>query len=354
MAIRPISVEAALERWDAFDAVIDARSPSEFALDRLPRAQNWPVLDDEERREVGTLFKQVSPLLARRVGAAMVARRIAQHLDTHLADVPRTWIPLVYCWRGGQRSGSLAWFLDQIGFRTHQLIGGYKAFRQEVRRQLDTLPSQLQFRVVAGRTGSGKSRLLQALAAEGAQVLDLEALALHRGSVLGALPDRPQPSQKQFESWIWQALRRFQPDRPVYVESESRRIGGLQIPEPLMQEMRARGSVWMVEMPMSARVQLLLEDYAHFQERTSEFCDRIGSLTELRGHARVELWQSQARAGDWAGVFEALMRDHYDPLYLKSMGSQFQGLAQAHTMALADAQEKTLRLAAQGLMADQG
>ncbi|HMQ71842.1 MAG TPA: tRNA 2-selenouridine(34) synthase MnmH, partial [Rubrivivax sp.] len=188
-----------------FDAVIDARSPAEYAEDRLPGAVNWPTLDDDERRRVGTLYVQTSALQARKLGAVLAARRIAGHLEAHLDGKPRNWRPLVYCWRGGQRSGTLAWFLSEIGFRATRLQGGYKAFRALVRQQLDTLPATLALVVVAGRTGSGKTRLLQRLAAHGEQVLDLEALACHRGSVLGALPGTPQPSQKRFDTLVWQA-----------------------------------------------------------------------------------------------------------------------------------------------------
>ena len=171
----------------------------------------------------------------------MVARNIANHLELWVRREPKTWQPLVYCWRGGQRSGSLAWFLDQIGFRTTRLNGGYKAFRAVVRDDLATLPERLQFTVIAGRTGSGKTRLLHALAEAGAQVLDLEAIACHRGSVLGGLPDTPQPSQKAFDRQLWQALRAFDAQRPVFVESESRRVGALQLPDALVARMMFLG-----------------------------------------------------------------------------------------------------------------
>jgi tRNA 2-selenouridine synthase len=332
--------------------VIDARSPGEFALDHLPDAQNWPVLDDAERALVGTEYKQVSALEARKQGAALVARRVADLLDRHLADKPRDWMPLVYCWRGGQRSGTLAWFLDQIGFRVTLLQGGYKAFRAAVRDELAELPQRFEFEVVGGRTGSGKSRLLQALKAQGAQVLDLEDIACHRGSVLGALPGVPQPSQKQFELRIWQTLRGFDPQRPVFVESESRKIGQLQVPEGLILRMRSHGRLLLVDMPLDQRVALLLEDYAHFFARVEDFCALLQTMVELRGHERVADWQRMARQGRWAEVFAALVTEHYDPLYARSMGQNYQGMAQARDCTLADGKEKTLREAAQGLLKD--
>ena len=165
MSLQAVQVAEWLTEPGRFDTLIDARSPAEFAEDHLPGAVNWPVLDDEQRRVVGTLYKQVSPLQARKIGASMVARNIAEHIDRWAAERPREWRPLVYCWRGGQRSGSLAWFLGQIGFRTAQLQGGYKAFRAQVRADLQSLPARYRYEVLCGRTGCGKTRLLHTLAA---------------------------------------------------------------------------------------------------------------------------------------------------------------------------------------------
>lgn len=345
-----VSAAQAAAELDGFDAVIDARSPAEFALDHLPGAVNWPVLDDEERRIVGTLHKQVSALEARKVGAAMVARRIAGHLDAQVRDKPREWRPLVYCWRGGQRSGTLAWFLAQVGFRTSQLQGGYKAFRAVVRQQLDELPLGLDFRVVCGRTGSGKTRLLQALSRSGAQVLDLEALACHRGSVLGALPDRPQPSQKAFDTAVWQALSRLDASRPVFIESESARIGRLQVPEALLQRFREHGQCVRVEVPDEERIRMLLQDYAFFGDDPEHFCRLIEAMAELRGRAQVQLWQDAARQGRWAEVFGELMSCHYDPLYERSMAHNFRHLGSARTVSIASSAEEAFDAAARQLL----
>lgn len=350
MSLKPVTADVYLADPTVWDAVIDARSPSEFAEDHLPGALNWPVLDDEERRIVGTTYKQVSALEARKIGAAMVGRRIAGHLDAFIADKPREWRPLVYCWRGGQRSGSLAWFLSQIGFRTGQLQGGYKGFRAVVRAQLDTLPQALDFVVLAGRTGSGKTRLLQVLAAKGAQVLDLEGLAHHRGSVLGALPGLPQPTQKAFDTRVWDALRGFTPGHPVFVESESARIGKLRVPEALLVRMRDQGRVMRVEMPLAARVQLLLEDYAFFADDVAGFCDKLGTLVELQGRERVQSWQAMAKAGEWAPLFERLMAEHYDPLYDRSMRKHFAALADASRLPLSDGGPAALDAAAAALL----
>jgi tRNA 2-selenouridine synthase len=350
VSVVSISAGDASARLAQFSDIIDARSPAEFADDHLPGAVNWPVLDDDERREVGTTDKQISPFDARKAGAALVARRIADLLDREVRDKPLGWRPLVYCWRGGKRSGTLAWFLDQIGFRTHVLQGGYKAFREQVREQLATLPGRFEFTVIAGRTGSGKTRLLQALHDEGAQVLDLEALARHRGSVLGGLPHEPQPTQKAFETVVWHALQGFDPARAVFVESESRKIGALAVPEALLERMRNHSRVVMVTMPDAARVQLLVEEYGFFASQLERFCGHLDTLIELRGRETVARWQAMARDGRWAEVFFALMSEHYDPLYLKSIERNYQGAARAQHVNLRDGSPAALGEAAVALL----
>ena len=348
MSVQLVKAADAVPALASYDAIIDVRSPAEFALDHLPGALNWPVLDDEERRIVGTLYVQVSPHEARKVGGAMVARNVARHLDAFVRDKPRQWKPLVYCWRGGQRSGSMAWFLGQIGFRTAQLAGGYKAFRGIVRDELERLPLQLDLRVLCGRTGSGKTRLLQALADEGAQVLDLEALACHRGSVLGGLPDKPQPSQKGFDTALWAALRALDPARPVFIESESAKIGNLRVPDALLAHMRD-GHCLRIEMPDDTRVQLLLEEYGFFAQRPEEFCRLLDALVELRGKETVRQWQDAARAGRWGELFLALMREHYDPLYERSMQRNFR-VGDAQCVPLADGSQAAVQAAARRLI----
>ena len=351
MSLTRITGADAAATLDGFDTIVDARSESEYAADHLPGAFNWPSLTDAERAVVGTRYRQISDFEARRLGAAMVARNIAGHLEREVQGRPREWRPLVYCWRGGKRSGTLAWFLDQIGFRVHLLEGGYKAFRKAVAAELALMPARFEWRVVCGRTGSGKTRLLHALAAAGAQVLDLEGLAAHRGSVLGLLPGRPQPTQKAFETAIWDALRRLDPARPVYVESESRKIGNLRVPEALIERMRRDSPCLKVEMAQPARLALLLEDYAFFADDPELFCNQLEALVEPRGHAAVAAWQTLAREGRWAEVYAALMEEHYDPMYLKSMQRNFAGFEQARPLVLEDGSPATLARVARALVA---
>jgi tRNA 2-selenouridine synthase len=316
----------ALQGLDQYSAVIDARSESEFALDRLPGAVNWPSLNDAERASIGTEYKQVSPFAARKRGAALVARNVAAHIEREVLDKPKEWRPLVYCWRGGHRSGALALVLGQIGFRVHLLEGGYREYRRAVLAALETLPARFDYRVICGSTGSGKSRLLHALHAQGAQVLDLEALAEHRGSVLGLAPGATQPGQKQFESRVWDVLRRFDPQRPVFVESESRKVGDLRVPPALIERMRTAPCL-QLELALEQRVALLIADYDCFVRDTNALCERLDALRMLRGKETVNAWQAAARAGRTAELVRALLVEHYDPGYAQSMLRNFTGLA---------------------------
>jgi tRNA 2-selenouridine synthase len=341
MALRRITAESAIHRLSDFSSVVDARSESEFAEDHLPGAVNWPTLTDEQRHLIGTEYKQVSPFDARKRGAAMAAHNIAQHIEQQAMDKPRDWQPLVYCWRGGQRSGALSLVLDQIGFTVHVLEGGYREFRRAVLADLDIAPT-LNFTVLCGRTGSAKSRLLQALTAQGAQVLDLEGIACHRGSVLGLVPGQPQPSQKAFETQVWHALRSFDAAQPVFVEGESRTIGRLRVPEKLLLTMRASRCV-RLELAIGQRVQMLMEDYAHFVTDTAAFCDRLDALRDLRSNAVVDRWQLLARAGSVATVVQELLTLHYDPVYERSMQRNFADFEKQPVLTLAGADPGALR-----------
>ncbi len=328
-----LPADEVLSRLDDFDSIIDVRSPSEFALDHLPGAINCPVLDDEERARVGTIYKQVNPFEARKIGAALVAKNIGVHLERHFQAMPRDWKPLVYCWRGGNRSGSMAHIFARVGWPVVQLDGGYKEYRRSVVALLAEQPQHLQFRVICGTTGSGKSRLLGYLERAGAQVLDLEGLAAHRGSVLGGLPTEPQPSQKMFESRLWQALRSYSPQRVIYVESESKKIGDLRVPDMLMQCMRASPCI-RVDLSVANRVKLLMEDYPHLVDDTSLLGSQLAHLAPLHGHERINTWMTLAEAGKTEAVVEALLLEHYDPAYLRSIERNFSGYRGARVLSL--------------------
>ena len=323
MSLLALPAAEVIQRLDEFDTVIDARSEGEYEEDHLPGALNWPTLNDGERRDIGTLYKQVNAFEAKKRGAAIAARNIAAHIERDVIDKPKDWKPLAYCWRGGKRSGSLALILSEIGFRVTLVEGGYKAFRAAVVQDIPRLVSGLDWRVICGTTGSGKTRLLQALAAQGAQVIDLEALARHRSSVLGALPGQAQPTQKRFDTLVWDALRRLDRARPVFIESESKKVGNVAVPTSLIEAMRQSPCLNLV-LPDAERVALLMEDYDFFVQDAEQFCDRLQVLAEFRGKVVVDAWIASVRAGQIAPVVQALLTQHYDPVYLQSMRRNFE------------------------------
>ncbi|WP_322042989.1 tRNA 2-selenouridine(34) synthase MnmH [Paraburkholderia sp. J67] len=339
---------ATLSQLGEFDEVVDVRTPLEYAEDHMPGAINAPVLSNEERVIVGTLYK-ASPFDATRVGAAMAARNIAMHLDTTFADRPRNWRPLIYCWRGGKRSGAMTAMFNMIGWRARQLEGGYKRYRHSVIETLSALPGQFRFVVLAGPTGSGKTRLLHALGQAGAQTLDLEDLAAHRGSLLGALPSRGQPAQKAFDTSLVQQLRRFDAAQPVFVEAESRRIGAITLPIALVERLHGAPCV-VVEVARDERVSLLLEEYGHLLDDRDYFREQLLKLTPLHGRERVASWCQLLDEDRRAALSEALVTQHYDPAYTRSTRKHFAALAHAphftfHPMSADPVEEARVLLA---------
>ncbi|CAB3758431.1 tRNA 2-selenouridine synthase [Paraburkholderia humisilvae] len=310
-----------------FDEIVDVRTPLEFAEDHIPGALNAPVLSNEERVIVGTMYKQ-SPFEATRHGAALVARNIAHHLDTTFADRPRNWRPLIYCWRGGKRSGSMTNVFNMIGWQARQLDGGYKTYRRAVVEKLATWPRRFAYIALVGHTGTGKTRLLHALRDVGAQVLDLEGLACHRGSLLGAWPGRPQPSQKAFDSALVGALAQFHPAQPVFVESESRRIGAITLPDALLERFH-QGACVEIRAALDERVAFLLEDYGHLLDDPAGFKRQLSLLIGLHSRAQIMHWQQLIDERARGELLHQLLERHYDPAYQRSSRQHFSQLAHA-------------------------
>lgn len=298
-----------------FDDIIDVRAPSEYSEDHLPGAINLPVLDDEERARVGTVYKQVSPFTARKIGAALVSRNAAKHLEGPLADKPGGWRPLVYCWRGGQRSGSFATILGQIGWRVETIAGGYKAWRALVVKALYDTPVASPVVVLDGNTGTAKTAILTRLAAQGVQVIDLEGLARHRGSLFGHMAGG-QPSQKAFECALAMELARLDPARPVVVEAESAKVGDLRLPPHLWAAM-CRAPRVILEASLEQRANYLTRAYADIVEDKGRLLAVIDLLKHAQPREKIAEWEAMAHAGAFEDLARDLMLVHYDPRYEK-------------------------------------
>lgn len=297
-----------------FDTVIDVRAPAEYAEDHMPGAISLPVLDDAERAQVGTIYKQVSPFDARKIGAALVAKNAALHLQGPLADKPGGWRPLVYCWRGGQRSGSFAVILAQIGWRVETVQGGYKSWRHLVVDALYTDPFPCPVVVLDGNTGSAKTEVLNRLPERGVQVIDLEGLANHRGSLFGAMG--VQPSQKAFEGRLALALARLDPARPVVVEAESAKVGNCRLPPRLWRAMVEAPRITL-EVGRAARAAYLTRAYADLTQDADRLDCIVASLRPLHAGEVIADWRAMAASGQFTLLADSLMERHYDPRYDK-------------------------------------
>jgi tRNA 2-selenouridine synthase len=298
-----------------FDTIIDVRSPAEFAEDRVPGSINLPVLSNEERARVGTIYAQDSAFLARKIGAALVARNAAAHIEGPLAAKDGSWRALVYCWRGGQRSGSFASILSQIGWRVETLVGGYQSYRRLVVATLYERAFPAPVILLDGNTGTGKTEVIQRLPARGVQIIDLEGLANHRGSVLGAAGE--QPSQKGFESGLAGVLGDLDPLKPVVIEAESSRIGQVNLPSQIFATMKTAPRIE-VSAPLASRAEFLVRAYSDEIADCEDFSRRLDRLIQLRGREQVEAWQSALRAGDFDQVATEMIEQHYDPSYEKT------------------------------------
>lgn len=303
-------------RANDFDMIIDVRSPAEFAQDHIPGAINLPALSNEERAQVGTIYVQDNPFNARKVGASLVLNNVAKHIAGPLQAYDGSWRPLIYCWRGGQRSGVFAALLREVGWRAENIEGGYQTYRRFLFDQLYKSPMSHRLVLLDGNTGTAKTALLNKLKARGVQTIDLEKLAGHRGSLLGALPEG-QPSQRKFESELSAALCQLDPERPTLIEAESAKIGRINLPPQLWNAMIAAPRI-NVTAPMAARADFISQDYAVVLQDPDTVKTRLAPLRRIRGHSVVDHWQDLQDAGAYRDLAEALMRDHYDPAYAKS------------------------------------
>ena len=311
---------AEIDDLDSYDSVIDARTPGEYAEDHIPGAINLPALSDRERARIGALHKE-DAFAARHEGARLMVGNLAAHLSERLADRPAGWRPLVYCARGGQRSGAMVEVMRRIGWRAAQLEGGYKRYRRWVMEGIDEWGGRLAWVVIGGKTGVGKTDLLAALERGGAQTVDLEGLANHRGSLFG---DRGgQPSQRRFETLLFDRCRHFDPARPVFVESESRKIGVIHLPAALLNGMRS-GRFIRIDTPLKERARYIAAAYQPYRDDAERFRGVMRRLLPHAGEKRIQHWQSLYEAQEWQALLSSLLTDFYDIGYERALATHYE------------------------------
>lgn len=238
--------------------LLDVRSPSEYAQGHIPEAVNFPLFSDEERAQVGTAYKQQGKKAALLLGLQLVGPKMAGFVEQATALAQDRDLA-VHCWRGGQRSQSMAWLFRQAGFRVQVLEGGYKKYRNFVLEAFEKWP--LPLIVLGGKTGVGKSKVLRALRQMGEQIIDLEALAHHKGSAFGSIGEAPQPSSEQFENNLFDAMAGLDLRRRIWVENESQSIGKVFLPLSFWRQMK-QAPLYNISVPQDARIQNLIDDYA--------------------------------------------------------------------------------------------
>ena len=343
-SLLPNPLELEVLEFGAYALVIDARSPHEYEEDHLPGAINLPVVDDAEFAEVGITHK-TDKHGAYLIGVGYSLRNMAEHIKPLIAKYGKQDRMLVYCFRGGKRSKLWADNLRTIGFEVDVLRGGWKNYRRWVRLSLETLPRHFEFRVLSGATGCGKTRLLHALQGVGEQVLDLEAIASHRGSLIGALPGQRQPTQKYFDTMLLDAMRKFDPELPVWLEAESKKIGNLQLPDALHEAMH-RTTPIRLSAPMHERIRLWREDYPHFVDDPKGMVEMLSPLKPLIGGEELTSWRQLAADDRVDELFERVMTRHYDPCYQRTTARSYVNATDAPVVELPSLAPDELALAA--------
>ncbi len=291
--------------------LLDVRTPTEYAQGHVPGAVNLPLFSDEERAEVGTLYKQVSPERAFLKGLDFAGAKMSWYVKEAMRLAPGRSVA-VHCWRGGQRSGSVGTLLSFAKFDVKVLEGGYKAYRHHVLEQLAL--RNHKYVVLGGKTGSGKTLILNQLAALGEQVVDLEGLAHHKGSAFGALGELPQPTVEQFENDLWSELSKLDPGRRIWVENESRNIGKVFVPNELFDHIKSSPLVHL-EIPFEERTKYLVEGYANFPKE--EIIASLLKITKRMGGNNVKKALEAYEAGDVTKA-TAIALHYYDKTYTHS------------------------------------
>ena len=305
-----------IKKWNnkKFDTIIDVRSPLEFAEDHIVGAINCPVLSDLERQKVGTIYKKESSFKAKIIGSSLAAKNIAFHIQNNFIEKKGSWQPLIYCWRGGQRSKAFSIVLSEVGWRTNQLKGGYKEYRNQVINFLENIGPKLKITLISGKTGSAKTKILKSIENEGGQILDLEGLANHKGSLLGKIPDLIQPSQKFFESLIFNKIQNLNLKDKIYVEAESSKIGNIHIPKSIWKKMIKSPRIE-ISANIELRAKFLVSDYDYMCNDPTLINPIIKGLKNRLSKELFDEWTNLIDRKKWFDLTKSFLENHYDPSY---------------------------------------
>ena len=305
-----------IKRWNSkkYDTIIDVRSPSEFEIDHIVGAINCPILYDDERQKVGTIYKQISSFKAKIIGSSLSAKNIAFHIEKEFLEKKGSWKPLIYCWRGGQRSKAFSIVLSEVGWRTYQLSGGYKEYRNDIIKYLDNIGMKLKIILISGKTGSAKTKILHSIRDQGAQILDLEGLARHKGSLLGAIPNLKQPSQKFFESLLFYEINKLNLKKNIFIEAESSKVGNVHIPKSIWSNMILSKRIEVVA-DVNTRAKFLIDDYQYMCKNPILIKPMIKGLKSRLSNNLIDSWEKLIDEKKWFELTKSFLENHYDSSY---------------------------------------
>lgn len=305
-----------IKRWNSkkYDTIIDVRSPSEFEIDHIVGAINCPILYDDERQKVGTIYKQISSFKAKIIGSSLSAKNIAFHIEKEFLEKKGSWKPLIYCWRGGQRSKAFSIVLSEVGWRTYQLRGGYKEYRNDIIKYLDNIGMKLKIILISGKTGSAKTKILHSIRDQGAQILDLEGLARHKGSLLGAIPNLKQPSQKFFESLLFYEINKLNLKKNIFIEAESSKVGNVHIPKSIWSNMILSKRIEVVA-DVNTRAKFLIDDYQYMCKNPILIKPMIKGLKTRLSNNLIDSWEKLIDEKKWFELTKSFLENHYDSSY---------------------------------------
>ena len=305
-----------IKRWNSkkYDTIIDVRSPSEFEIDHIVGAINCPILYDDERQKVGTIYKQISSFKAKIIGSSLSAKNIAFHIEKEFLEKKGSWKPLIYCWRGGQRSKAFSIVLSEVGWRTYQLSGGYKEYRNDIIKYLDNIGMKLKIILISGKTGSAKTKILHSIRDQGAQILDLEGLARHKGSLLGAIPNLKQPSQKFFESLLFYEINKLNLKKNIFIEAESSKVGNVHIPKSIWSNMILSKRIEVVA-DVNTRAKFLIDDYHYMCKNPILIKPIIKGLKSRLSNNLIDSWEKLIDEKKWFELTKSFLENHYDSSY---------------------------------------